>query len=186
MATVEQAEHMEQMVTADVSRASARLTAQVATNSLRTALSALQDAAHRLRSSRPQRGEVTLQSFARVAGERDVVGLDAREITREVKRELARHGVLFSVEKGANGQSWVHVQAKDAKLIAHALERAEEALDRRIARREARAEAAVKIKERAAEIREERSQEREHKRERDRDVPERDKPEAPDRSARTR
>lgn len=176
MATIEQAEHLEQMVTASLTRSSARLTSQVGVHGLRAALGALQNAAHRLQTSGPERGKVSLQAFSRAAQDRDVVGLEAKGITREVKRELARHGVLFTVERGKDGQSWVHIQGKDAKLVAHALEQAEQALDKRIARREMRDETATKIKERVEEIRKER---REQKHERGHGSPDLDAPEGP-------
>lgn len=161
MATVEQAEHLEQRVLADVSRAATRVSMRMGANGLRACLGVLRDAALRLQTGGPERGEVSIQAFSKVSSERDVVGLEAREITREVRRELSRHGVLFAIEKGVDGQAWVHVQAKDAKLIAHAMERAEESVDRRIARQQARAEAAQGIKERVAGIRQERSEKRE-------------------------
>ena len=175
MATVEQAEHMEQMVAASLTRSSARMSAQVGVHGLRATLRALQTAASRLGRTPERRGQVTLQVFTRVAGERDVLGLDDKEITREVRRELSRHGVMFSVEKGQGGQSWVHIQAKDTEVAAHALERAEETLDRRIARREVRSELAekirVKVEEMKLERHEKRNRQREQKREHGRPVP---------------
>ena len=67
-------------------------------------------------------GQVSLKDFSKIAeGKRDLVNIDDRAVSKELERELRRHGVVWSVETHRDGSRTFHVQGKDAELIQHAL-----------------------------------------------------------------
>ena len=80
-------------------------------------------------------GQVSLKDFSKIAeGKRDLVNIDDRAVSKELERELRRHGVVWSVETHRDGSRTFHVQGKDAELIQHALTVAAERVDEKLAR----------------------------------------------------
>lgn len=80
-------------------------------------------------------GQVSIKDFTKhVDGKRDVVNIDDRAVSKELEKELRRHGVLWSVEHNKDGSRTFHVQGKDAELVQNALEVAAERVDQKLAR----------------------------------------------------
>lgn len=80
-------------------------------------------------------GQVALKEFTRIAeGKRELVNIDDAAVSKELERELRRHGVLWSVETHRDGSRTFHIQGKDAELIQHALAVAAERVDEKLAR----------------------------------------------------
>jgi len=84
---------------------------------------------------RQESGQVALKEFTRIAeGKRELVNIDDKAVSKELERELRRHGVLWSVETHRDGSRTFHIQGKDAELIQHALTVAAERVDEKLAR----------------------------------------------------
>lgn len=80
-------------------------------------------------------GQVSLRTFTRITdGKRELVNVDTRAVSKELERELRRHGVVWSVETHQDGSFTFHVQGKDAELIQHALTVADKRVDETLAR----------------------------------------------------
>lgn len=80
-------------------------------------------------------GQVSLKTFTQIAeGKRQLVNIDDRAVSKQLERELRRHGVLWTTERHRDGSQTFHVQGKDAELIQHALAVAAERVDEKLAR----------------------------------------------------
>jgi hypothetical protein len=58
-----------------------------------------------------------------------------RAVSRELEKELKRHGVTWAMEKQSDGSTTFHVQGADIELVQHALGVAAERVDERLVRR---------------------------------------------------
>lgn len=86
-------------------------------------------------NSQRESGQVALKEFSRIAeGKRELVNIDDAAVSKQLERELRRHGVLWSVERHGDGSRTFHVEGKDAELIQHALAVAAERIDEKLAR----------------------------------------------------
>lgn len=99
-----------------------------------TVISALWNLANK--QAHPTQGQVSLKRFAELSqSKRELVTIDDPQVARELTRELKRHGVTWSEEKGSDGSRTFHVQGKDTELIQHALGVAAARIDEKIAQR---------------------------------------------------
>ena len=179
MATVEQAENIEQQVMVNAGRGSVSATVRVtergvdgimqAVNALRDAIGQRQDERKTARGNEP--GQVSMSEFKQtMTGDREIVALEDTRVADILTTELKRLDVRFAVESPEPGVQEFHVQGRDAKVLVHALNRAQSA----VYDREDDALAKTQIKEKIGEKVEERTAgERSEARER---TPERDAP----------
>lgn len=155
MATIEQAEQLEQNATINASRDGFEMTIKAGAESGRKTVEALKALNQSLKSHRrdrknkddePKQGKVSLKQFTRDAeGRREVVGIEDRKLVDEITRELKRHGVEFAVERRGKDQTrYFHVRGDDAGVVAHGIERAQERVDGMIARQQSK----ISVKER--------------------------------------
>lgn len=80
-------------------------------------------------------GQVSLKEFTQIAeGKRELVNIDDAAVSKELERELRRHGVLWSVEAHRDGARTFHIRGVDAELIQHSLSIAAARVDEKLAR----------------------------------------------------
>ncbi|MGO2520120.1 MAG: hypothetical protein ACTH8F_08360 [Microbacterium sp.] len=108
----------------DLLRLSARVSGRVANGSLHAAGALLKSA-----QERANRGQVGLSRFTQLAQSREPVHVTDREVARLLRGELKKHGVTFAVEKHLDGSITYHAEGKDATILAHALEQAQQRVD---------------------------------------------------------
>lgn len=120
-------------------RAAVKLSINVAksvTNAPYAAAAAVWGAARRAVHEATDTGKVTLKTFSNLAdGRREVITLDDQAVSRELEKELKRHGVTWAMEKQRDGSTTFHVQGADIELVQHALGVAAERVDERLVRR---------------------------------------------------
>ena len=120
-------------------RAAVKLSINVArsvTNAPYAAAAAVWGAARRAVHEATDTGKVTLKTFSNLAdGRREVITLDDQAVSRELEKELKRHGVTWAMEKQSDGSTTFHVQGADIELVQHALGVAAERVDERLVRR---------------------------------------------------
>lgn len=98
-----------------------------------TAAAAMWGAARQAIHDAKDSGRVTLKEFSNLAdGRREVVTLDDQAVSRELEKELKRHGVTWASEKQPDGSTTFHVQGKDIELVQHALGVAAQRVDERL------------------------------------------------------
>ena len=99
------------------------------------AVTAIYRQLERRANKRSESGQVSLKDFSKIAeGKRELVNIDDAAVSKELERELRRHGVLWSMETHRDGSRTFHIQGKDAELIQHALSVAAERVDEKLAR----------------------------------------------------
>lgn len=152
MATLEKAEELEQRVMVNASERGTEMLARLSAQTSRWILSGswemgtsgaamlartFAESAQQMRErvlARTQAdptSEVSLEEFSELTGgRREVVSIEDSEVLEEVRAELEKHGVTFAIERGEDDEHYLHVRGDDAQLIAHALDRAQERLDR--------------------------------------------------------
>lgn len=110
--------------------------ARSVTNAPYAAAAAVWGAARRAVHEATDTGKVTLKTFSNLAdGRREVITLDDQAVSRELEKELKRHGVTWAMEKQSDGSTTFHVQGADIELVQHALGVAAERVDERLVRR---------------------------------------------------
>lgn len=110
--------------------------AKSVTNAPYAAAAAVWGAARRAVHEATDTGKVTLKTFSNLAdGRREVITLDDQAVSRELEKELKRHGVTWAMEKQSDGSTTFHVQGADIELVQHALGVAAERVDERLVRR---------------------------------------------------
>lgn len=137
MATVEQAENIEQQVTMNTGRDSFSATVRIAElsgNGIMRAVAALQETLNERREVGAERaqnraGQIDMEEFTQnLRGDRDIVSLNREDVADVLGAELTRLGVQYAVQTPEPGVHEFHVHARDAKVLAHALNRAQEAV----------------------------------------------------------
>lgn len=155
MATLDRAEQLEERFAMAVTQQGVQAVMKIEEAGLRwsvrtardlpgTTAQALGDFADRIREDAEARreraherefgSEVDLKEFSELGGKREVVDIEDDEVLEGVRQELRKHGVTFAVERDDEGNHYLHVRGSDADLIAHALNRVQESLDRERAR----------------------------------------------------
>lgn len=155
MATLDRAEQLEERFAMAVTQQGVQAVMKIEEAGLRwsvrtardlpgTTAQALGDFADRIREDAEARreraherefgSEVDLKEFSELGGKREVVDIEDDEVLEGVRQELRKHGVTFAVERDDDGNHYLHVRGSDADLIAHALNRVQESLDRERAR----------------------------------------------------
>ena len=128
MATVEQAEQMEHTVMMNASRDSLSASVRIAGHAQGGAwhaMQALTNAVREFRESDRDTGKVTLKTFSKRDGDRDVLALEDKRVAEVLEKELKRYSVTFAVDQPEKGVREFHVHTRDAKIIEHALDRAQ-------------------------------------------------------------
>ena len=137
MATVEQAENIEQQVMVNTGRGSVSASVRLAergvdglmqaVNALRDALDQRQDERKTARANEP--GQVSMSEFKEtMRGDREIVALEDTRVADILTTELKRLDVRFAVDSPEPGVQEFHVQGRDAKVLVHALNRAQSAV----------------------------------------------------------
>ncbi|MEL4506279.1 DUF3801 domain-containing protein [Luteococcus sp. H138] len=154
MSLTEAAENQTERVTLEMSRGAVRATLAMTGGGLDNGRRAVMDALAHFRDAlaqaatkRMKTGKVSLTTFAEQShGQREVVSLDDKKLTREVSKQLQRYGVTFAVERSGDARTF-HLAGADAQVMAHALDRATKTIDDRAARAAAKVSLADRIKE---------------------------------------
>lgn len=139
MAPIDNGEDQMQRVTADVSREATRATARLVTTSGSELARAMAKAAAAIRAQIAQQrnhGRVSINKLEELSNgrQRDLVTLEDKEVVRELERSLNRRGVSYAIERDTvDGQTQyiLHIQGKDANIVADSLERASAMVDAR-------------------------------------------------------
>ena len=98
-----------------------KLSLKLAKDTARAPFVAVSAFAQTINSSREQ-GQVSLKKFTEIAsGKRELLNIDEVAVSKELEKELKKHGVTWSVERHADGSQTFHIQGKDASLIEHSL-----------------------------------------------------------------
>lgn len=131
-------QQLTQKVTMTASSASMKASLWVGKNVAATpfkVVSAVYRAIQQSVNAQRETGRVALKEFTRIAeGKRELVNIDDNAVSKELERELRRHGVLWSAETHRDGSRTFHIQGKDAELIQHALTVSAERVDEKLAR----------------------------------------------------
>ena len=126
MATVEQAENIEQQVMVNTGRGSVSASVRLAergvdgfmqaVNALRDALDQRQDERKTARANEP--GQVSMSEFKEtMRGDREIVALEDTRVADILTTELKRLDVRFAVDSPEPGVQEFHVQGRDAKVL---------------------------------------------------------------------
>lgn len=128
MATVENAEQIENQVMMNAGRGSLSASVKLAEDAQAgtfKALHALHDAVKEFNESGKSHGQVSMRTFAESGGDRDVIKLGDKRVASILSHELDRYGVQFAIDKPEKGVREFHVHTRDAKVLETALSRAE-------------------------------------------------------------
>ncbi len=153
MATVEQAEELEQRIAMEVGRDGVHVAARMANYGVGRLLNDLHKVRAAIGGASLHRSNESgsVRQFAAKVGtaQRDVVTIGDERVLKEMRSELRRQGVDFAVER--EGKELVlHFRASDAKVLARALDRATERVDARIEDAAAKRDVAQRIEDRLA------------------------------------
>lgn len=130
-------------------------TASMSVSVLHALLHAARQADHDWRTT----GKISVRDFGRaLEGGRELVGIDDREVARELESTLKRYGVTFAVEPNRDGSRTFHVRGKDVQVVEHALSVASERVDEKISRNATRRRNSQKIEEGVAKKQAERAE----------------------------
>lgn len=108
----------------DMMRFAVKVSGQLGNGTLHAAGALMKSA-----QERANRGQVGLSRFTQLAQSREPVHVTDREVAKILRGELKKHGVTFAVEKHLDGSVTYHAEGKDASVVAHALEQAEQRVD---------------------------------------------------------
>lgn len=180
MATVEQVEDLEQRFITEMSRDASQVTVRYAGRGgivmLHGAHAALEAMYSRLPSLRREGGleHGSVREFGKAVGgaQRDVVDIGDKRVLAEVRSELRKSGVEFAVDRRGK-EVILHFRTSDSKVLAAALERATERVDKRVAEAGAKRDVAEAIRERTEKPSKD-SEAKERELDRDQDAPERE------------